>query len=68
MPKTRMLLGEFGATASNWFIHTSVCCPSRAETLTGRYFHSLKMDKIKVDLSVVNTSRSGGGCLNNGCI
>jgi N-acetylglucosamine-6-sulfatase len=69
MPKTRRLLGEAGAVATNWFIHTPVCCPSRAETLTGRYFHNVKIDSVHVDLSVVNTTKSGGGCgSNNGCM
>ena len=70
MPKTRALLGDGGAVATNWYIHTPVCCPSRAETLTGKYFHNLKIDQVHVDLSVVNTSRSGGGCGggNNGCM
>jgi N-acetylglucosamine-6-sulfatase len=69
MPKTRKLLGDGGARATHWYIHTPVCCPSRAETLTGRYFHNLKVDRVHVDLSVVNTTRSSGGCgNNNGCM
>lgn len=68
MPKTRRLLGDGGAVATNWFIHTPVCCPSRAETLTGKFFHNIKVDNVHVDLSVVNTSKSGGGCSNNGCM
>ncbi len=44
MNQTRALLGARGATARNWFIHTPVCCPSRAEILTGRYFHNLRVD------------------------
>eukprot|EP00947_MAST-08B_sp_MAST-8B-sp1_P004860 g4860.t1 len=44
LPTTRRLLGgDAGLTASNWFIHTPICCPSRAELLTGRYLHNLKV-------------------------
>eukprot|EP01062_Namystynia_karyoxenos_P056849 TRINITY_DN47774_c0_g1_i1.p1 TRINITY_DN47774_c0_g1~~TRINITY_DN47774_c0_g1_i1.p1 ORF type:complete len:549 (+),score=210.56 TRINITY_DN47774_c0_g1_i1:81-1727(+) len=44
LPKANALLAEQGATATNMFIHTPICCPSRSETLTGRYFHNLKSD------------------------
>ena len=63
MPKTRRLLGEAGATAAHMYIHTPVCCPSRAETLTGRFFHNLKLDTIDID-----PTRIGGGCMHNGCM
>jgi hypothetical protein len=42
MPKTQTLMVENGATAENWFIHTPICCPSRSELVTGRYYHNLK--------------------------
>lgn len=40
MPKTRSLLGDQGATFSQYFVPTSLCCPSRATLLTGQYIHS----------------------------
>jgi arylsulfatase A-like enzyme len=49
MQKTQSLLVEKGATANQWFIHTPICCPSRSELVTGRYYHNLKT--------------TGGGCM-----
>ncbi|HEX9236495.1 MAG TPA: sulfatase, partial [Actinomycetota bacterium] len=37
MPNVERLLGGHGVTFSNSFVTTSVCCPSRAGLLTGRY-------------------------------
>lgn len=45
MRKTQQLLAQQGATAKNWMIHTPVCCPSRSELLTGRYFHNIRNGK-----------------------
>ena len=36
MPKTQRLLVEEGTTATQFFIHTPICCPSRSEVLSGR--------------------------------
>jgi hypothetical protein len=44
MPRARALLADQGVTATNMFVHTPICCPSRAELLTGRYLHNLKVD------------------------
>eukprot|EP00971_Amphidinium_carterae_P192248 3814744-Amphidinium_carterae.1 len=42
MPKTKKLLMDGGVHATNWYIHTPICSPSRSELLTGRYFHNIK--------------------------
>lgn len=41
MPSGLPALSARGATLSNWFANTPVCACSRAEILTGRYFHNL---------------------------
>ena len=43
MPMAMKHLVKQGTMATNHFIHTPVCCPSRAETLTGRYLHNVKV-------------------------
>ena len=42
MPQTKALMANAGTTASNWYIHTPICSPSRSELVTGRYFHNIK--------------------------
>ena len=51
MKHSEALVAKQGATATNWFIHTPVCCPSRGEIFSGRYFHSLRHQT------------SNGGCM-----
>jgi arylsulfatase A-like enzyme len=48
MPKTQAKMAEQGTTASNFFIHTPICNPSRSELLSGRYFHNIKKVGTKV--------------------
>jgi arylsulfatase A-like enzyme len=42
MPKTRSQMEEKGAMANQFFIHTPICCPSRSELVSGRYYHNIK--------------------------
>lgn len=41
LPNAGPALARAGVTASNWFVHTPVCCPSRSEIISGRFFHNL---------------------------
>ena len=62
MPKTRELMVDQGATALNFYVHTPICCPSRAELLSSRYFHNIKQvtkgartpDCMHVNTTLVN--------------
>lgn len=46
LAKTRRYIGAKGMSMNNWFAQTPVCCPSRAELLTGRMFHNLRTGKV----------------------
>ena len=40
MPNVRRLIRDQGISFDNAFVTTSICCPSRSSTLTGRYTHN----------------------------
>ncbi len=40
VPQTNELIGEQGATLTNYFITTPICCPSRTSMLRGQYAHN----------------------------
>ncbi len=43
MPKTRALLAAHGTVFENYFVTSSLCCPSRASILCGQYPHNTKV-------------------------
>ena len=48
MPQTKKLMVQQGSTATNFFVHTPICNPSRAALLSGRYFHNIKTTKTRL--------------------
>jgi len=58
MPQTKALMADQGSTAANFYIHTPICCPSRSELVSGRYYHNIKTTHapacMHVDETIVN--------------
>lgn len=57
MTKTQELVASNGLTVARHYVNTPVCCPSRAELLTGRFFHNLRTESggcMHVDESLVD--------------
>ena len=42
MAQTQRVIAEGGLTMTHWAIHTPICAPSRAELMSGRYYHNVK--------------------------
>mmetsp|Transcript_75456 Transcript_75456/g.233423 ORF Transcript_75456/g.233423 Transcript_75456/m.233423 type:complete len:560 (-) Transcript_75456:202-1881(-) len=57
MRRAEESVAQQGARAKNFFIHTPVCCPSRAELLSGRYFHNVRMQTPKGGCMHVNVGK-----------
>ena len=57
MPKTKRALADQGTTAERFYAHTPICNPSRAEILSGRYFHNIKRPGGKLWSMHVNESK-----------
>jgi len=57
MRQAKAALAQRGTSASHWFAHTPVCCPSRAQLLTGRYFHNLREPSSQLGCMHVDTGR-----------
>ena len=42
MPSLLSLIRDDGITFNNGFVATPICCPSRTESLTGRFYHNIR--------------------------
>ena len=45
MPFTHKYIIQEGLTFNNSFIATPICCPSRTETISGRHFQNVRLEK-----------------------
>ncbi|ETO22564.1 extracellular sulfatase Sulf-1 precursor [Reticulomyxa filosa] len=54
MPNLHQLVIHEGITFNNAFVATPICCPSRTETMSGKYFH--------------NVAQPEGGCMHASAI
>jgi N-acetylglucosamine-6-sulfatase len=54
----RRLLGE-GAVVENFMVNTPICCPSRTEFFTGRYFHNVGPPTVEGGCMHADTTRAG---------
>lgn len=52
MPRLKALLADQGVTFANFFVTTSLCCPSRSSILRGQYVHNHRV--------YTNTPPAGG--------
>ena len=48
----------YGKTFHHWFVQTPVCCASRAELLTGRMYHNLKIKKPTTTTTLNDTNHT----------
>jgi len=72
MPNLKEKLIDEGAIVDNFLVNTPICCPSRTEFFTGRYYHNVGGPDVKgcmhSDTSLAGSNKTGlfGLLRNNG--
>jgi hypothetical protein len=64
MPNLKRNVLNKGAVVENFLVNTPICCPSRTEFVTGRYFHNVapprrKAHCIHADTSLTVSNKTG---------
>ena len=55
-PQVKHLIGDGGATASNYFVSSPKCTPSRSAWLSGRHYHNLRPNGAKTGKGLNTTA------------
>ena len=65
MPNLKSKLIDEGAIVDNFLVNTPICCPSRTEFFTGRYFHNVgpptipKGNCMHADTTIAGSNTTG---------
>jgi len=62
MPNLQQKLMQEGAVVDHFLVNTPICCPSRTEYFSGRYFHNVRKDHggcMHADTDFISNNKTG---------